>query len=140
MFEILIALLVAHQPPDLTADARYPLVRIADAAEFGVSRDTADHMIAVAGQHMRHYGPYLQTYYFPGEYHRWNCEAKKHQNAWVKLWTALAEDPFEWLEESDENGHLWKLRRLDELREAIGDEAYSARRMPEPTPSWMFVK
>lgn len=139
MFDILIMLAVAHQPPDLTADARYPLVRIADAREFGMTHEAAWSMLDISRQHQRHYAPYLMTYFLPCEYRRWEREANRHEEVWSQLCLVLSDEDH-WFQFEIADPREWRLMQLNELRKMLGDEAYAARRMPEPTPSWMFVK
>ena len=128
MFELLITLAVAHQSPDLTADARYPLVRIADAAEFNILPHEAREAWNVAGRHIRTHEAYLLTHYTFGAVAAWRAEAEQCKAAWDALDNVLTCSP----------DRLTRLAELDRLRRIVGDADYHARKMPPPCPGHRF--
>lgn len=110
-------------------DPRWDMVVLADAKEFGVQAPSARGMWISAKAHIDHYNPIVWTYYSRASYARWKCEAETCHDAWDSLDNAL-NSPF----------RDTQLQQLDRLRHIIGDEDYRARRMPLPSPGWMFAR
>lgn len=128
MFDLLIVLVTGFVTPDYAIDARYPLVRIADAAEFNVSPEEARRAWELAHRHIIRHEDYLIERYAFGDVMVWKAEAEKCRNAWDCLDNVFR------MRDTRES----KLLELDRLRKIIGDDAYHARRMPQPTPGYMF--
>lgn len=129
MFLALIAIVHAPMTPDYSADAKWPLVRLADADEFGVPYSVCKTMETIADQHAIHWYQYLQKYYPKRDVDVWEAGYIHASQAW----RILRE-----IQEAD-IGKDRKLRRLNWLREWIGEEAYNARRMPPPCPGHLFA-
>ncbi len=118
------------EPADLTADARWPDVRLQDAYEFGVTYKEAHYAWSEAHAYVRHYDDHMKTWYFPGSYNLWLKEADWAKRVWDKMDNSLNEN----------QPRHWRLEELTQLRAALGEEAYNARRLPNCVPDWLFAR
>ena len=132
MLEVVAAVVLTAPapPPDTLAHPAFPLVSIADAAEFGADWREAREMWAMACRHHAHHDAYLLANYRFADYEKWRAESDKCRAAWDALDNVL--------HPGMTKDRAYRAGQLDRLRRVIGDADYHSRRMPPPCPGWMF--
>lgn len=122
----------------LIPHARFPGVLVSDGLEFPVDAHSANATRIAARDHMSNLDWYMQTWYYPKSYRLWRQEAEWAHDCWDQLdnYYRARQDSL-----CDGRGQYCardrKMFALMKLKELLGDEAYNARAMPTPIPTWL---
>lgn len=116
-------------------------ILLVDCYRFGVSREMARAETNRSLRHVELMRNEIAAWNTPAAYAEWVAECSWRHQCWTTLWDAVNPDyspGWYWSAARQQHesrpSHFFRLKRLYQLRDLIGQEAFEAGVMPSPIP------